>query len=207
MPSIYHFTHRSNLESILRAGGLHCDSTMAAQGQHANVGNLDIKARRARRAVPVAVQGVVADYVPFYYATRSPMLYSIYRGGVPSCTYPQSEIVYLVCDSDAVSQSGPFCITDRNAVLAHAQFSARLADIATLIDWPLMRERIWRNTPDDTERVERRMAEFLLHSFVAWPQVQQVGVYDAANIQYVQNLLTGQQHIPPLVIQSGWYFP
>ncbi|MGH3802502.1 MAG: DarT ssDNA thymidine ADP-ribosyltransferase family protein [Pseudonocardiaceae bacterium] len=33
------------------------------------VGNRGIKKRRRRRAVPVGPRGVVADYVPFYFAS------------------------------------------------------------------------------------------------------------------------------------------
>lgn len=203
---VFHFTHRDNLALILRAGGLHCDARMAAQGGHANVGDLNIKQRRARRAVPVAALGVVADYVPFYYAPRSPMLYSISCNNVPDCPHPQSELAYLVTSTDALFEGHTCCFTDRNAVLAHARFSDQQTQLATLIDWPLMAARIWRDTPEDLSRKERRMAEFLVHQFVPWSQVSGVAVYDAQNMRYVQNVLAGQPYAPPVSIQRDWYF-
>ena len=31
------------------------------------------------------------------------------------------------------------------------------------MDWPIMEERIWRNTSEDGDRMRRRMAELLVH--------------------------------------------
>jgi len=46
--------------------------------------------------VPLAPYGCVADYVPFYFAPRSPMLYKLHKGGVPNYTGGQDPLVYLV---------------------------------------------------------------------------------------------------------------
>ena len=43
------------------------------------VGQPDIKLKRRHRVVPIDPGGVVADYVPFYFAARSPMLGSIHQ--------------------------------------------------------------------------------------------------------------------------------
>ncbi|MDD4952343.1 MAG: DUF4433 domain-containing protein, partial [Desulfovibrionaceae bacterium] len=187
MADIYHFTHRDNLASILDAGGIHCDSVMAGAG-YANVGKQDIKARRAQRPVPVPPHGVVADYVPFYFAPRSPMLYAIYKRNVPGCSYEQTEVVYLVAEAEEVFRACPSCFTDRNAVLRHAQFYADIAALPDAVDWPLMREKYWKNTSKDLERMERRMAEFLVHRFMPWSQVKRLVVYDQKNLDYIINI-------------------
>ena len=81
---VVHFTSVDHLGSIATEGLL-ADTGAQAQGVlEVEIGNTDIKARRARREVPVAPNGVVADYVPFYFAPRSPMMYSIHRGNVPT---------------------------------------------------------------------------------------------------------------------------
>lgn len=205
MPDIYHFTHRDNLVSILQAGGLRCDSQMAGQA-HAKVGNPDIKGRRARRVVPLAPGGMVADYVPFYFAPRSPMLYAIYMRNVPNCEYDQTEIVYLVTETGALFDSCACCFTDRNAVLSHARFEDNPGMLPGLIDWPLMAAQYWNNTPEDLERRERRMAEFLVHQFVPWALVRQVAVYDDVNLRYVQTVFDGQQATPAISVQRDWFF-
>jgi hypothetical protein len=48
----------------------------------------------------------VADYVPFYFAPRSPMLYKLHKGGVPNYTNGQDPLVYLVSSAEAVAAGG-----------------------------------------------------------------------------------------------------
>ena len=79
---LVHFTHADNLESIVRHG-IECDAAMQAGRLTTEIGNHEIKQRRRARVVPIAPGGVVADYVPFYFAARSPMLYVITKARCP----------------------------------------------------------------------------------------------------------------------------
>lgn len=93
---IVHFTRVEHLATIIR-GGLLSDSRAQQSGMlQVEVGHPDIKERRRRRPVPAAAGGVVADYVPFYFAPRSPMLYVIERGNVPTYDQGCDRIIYLV---------------------------------------------------------------------------------------------------------------
>lgn len=49
---------------------------------YTNIAHQNIQDRRAYRQVPFDPGGVLHDYVPFYFAPRSPMLYTISRGNV-----------------------------------------------------------------------------------------------------------------------------
>ena len=69
---LYHFTHLSNLASVAEHG-IFCDTDV--EGSHrltTEVGQQGIKAKRRHRRVPIEPGGIVADYVPFYFAARSP---------------------------------------------------------------------------------------------------------------------------------------
>lgn len=157
-----HFTHVDNLESIV-TGGLCCDSAAQDGRLRREVGYTDIKARRRERTVPVGVGGVVADYVPFYFAARSPMLYVITKGQVPTYRDGQSDLVYLITSAERVVDATlAFVFTDRNAALAHAKFETDPARLDATIDWPLMEQAMWNDTPQAPDRKERRMAEFLV---------------------------------------------
>ncbi|WP_285905828.1 type II toxin-antitoxin system toxin DNA ADP-ribosyl transferase DarT [Pseudodesulfovibrio pelocollis] len=205
MTNLYHFTHQSNLESILASGGLLCDSAMAAQ-RHAVVGNRDIKGRRAHLDVTVAPHGVVADYVPFYFAPRSPMLYVIHKGTVPACEYPQNEVIYLCTTVEDVVAVCDYCYTDRNAALYLAEFYKDISHIHVNVDMPLMSEEYWNNTPEDLDRMERRMAEFLVHRFFPWNLVKGIGVYGDDNLEYVQGVLAKHGQAVPTKKLRHWYF-
>ena len=90
-------------------------------------------------AVPLAPGGCVADYVPFYFAARSPMLYIISKGDVPTYSGGQDEIVYLVTSTEKVAQEGlRFVFTDRNAALGLARYGDDLQVLDDYLDWELM---------------------------------------------------------------------
>jgi hypothetical protein len=76
MPYIYHITHIENLPSILEHRGLWCDGEAAKQDLcEVSIAYDHLKQRRLHHPVPVGPGGVLADYVPFYFAPRSPMLH------------------------------------------------------------------------------------------------------------------------------------
>ena len=80
-PAIFHITHVKNLPNILRDGGLCSDSERIRRGlTTTNIGHKHIRDRRLKRPVPVAAGGTLGDYVPFYFCSRSVMLYPIYLG-------------------------------------------------------------------------------------------------------------------------------
>lgn len=100
-----HFTHLDNMSRILADGGLYSDA-LVGDRLRAEVGDLDIKAARRRHVVTCGPGGHPADYVPFYFAPQSPMLYRIARGGVAHYQDGQTPLVYLVTTVDDVCRAG-----------------------------------------------------------------------------------------------------
>lgn len=120
---LFHFTHIDNLASIITDGLLSDSTVRVTRSLRVEVGEDRIKAQRRRRVVPIAPGGVVADYVPFYFAARSPMLYTISRGNVPAYHGGQEPLVYLVTDINRVQAAGcEFVFTDRNAYYQTAAY-------------------------------------------------------------------------------------
>lgn len=165
---VYHFTHVDNLPALLAVGALLADAGLPRSLLTADVGDAGVKSARRRRVVPVPPGGVVADYVPFYFAPRSPMLYRIacdHRDRVPG-RYGEGEdpLVYLVSSVERVVASGAtWLATDGNAAAAVSHFTAAIDRLLAFIDWPLMNEAIWANDAADPDRQRRRMAELLVH--------------------------------------------
>ena len=167
-----------------------------------------LRARRRQRRVLVEPGGVIADYVPFYFASRSPMLFSISVGGVPSFAGDSNDIVYLMSTVEALQSSGlSLVFTDRNAVLELARQSAQVADLDTMVDWELMRATYWANSDDDPDRKERRMAECLAHRAVPWSAFTGVAVFDEARAGRVRKILdrVTVRH-PPIDVRPEFYF-
>src|SRR5437763_7522216 len=164
---IYHITHINNLLKIVQEGGLWSDAECRRQrinGQ--SIGYAHIKQRRMNRAVPLAPGGNLGEYVPFYFAPRSPMLFTIerhntdYKGG-------QEPVVHLVSSADAVSCANPalqWVFTEGHAEIAFSQFFNHLQDLNT-IDWKTMDSYYLIDTDEDNDRKRLRLAEYLVDRF------------------------------------------
>mgnify|MGYP000314156356 CR=1 FL=1 len=137
---VAHFTHIDNLAGIA-ADGLVCDAHEDGR-LVTEAGEPSIKDRRRRRSVTAGPGGVVADYVPFYFAPRSPMMFSIDRGNVPTFTGTIHDLIYLVTKVETLLTSGHNLVfTDRNAALDTAKHSGDTACLDDLVDWDLMKAR------------------------------------------------------------------
>lgn len=204
---LFHITHLSNLASIAQHG-LWCDSEMEASASAPReIGNLEIKEQRRRRPVPIPPGGSVDEYVPFYFAARSPMLYSIHKGGVTSYQGGQKKIVYLVSSVDTIIEHGlRFVFTDRNAALGHARYGDDPADLADYVDWDLMKARMWNNTSSEPDRMERRMAELLVHGRVPWTAITSVATKTGKRSRRARAALTTVGATTPVSVQGDWYF-
>ena len=81
---VMHFTRVEHVVDMIEHGLLSDNEAQAEGLLQVEVGNTGIKDRRTRRVVTIPPGGTVADYVPFYYAPRSPMMFSIHCGNVPT---------------------------------------------------------------------------------------------------------------------------
>lgn len=203
---IYHITHINNLPSILEAKGLQANSQLQAN-QYTDIAHGNIQDRRARIQVPCAAKGTLHDYVPFYFAPRSPMLYTINRGNVEGYQGGQSPILHLVVDMDRLIEFDfSFAFTDGHAVMAYSKFYEDLEALAHVIDWELMRLDYWFDTEEYPDRKRRRQAEFLVHRYCPWDFVTQIGVINSDIRNQVCALLQQYNDSTPINIYRDWYY-
>ena len=204
MPQIFHFTHGSNLGSILETGVLRAHRSAAAR---TDIADASIKERRSTITVTCGPGGTVCDYVPFYFAPCSPMLFSIKSDNVPGVDADQRGLIYLVTSTEVVLGAHLRCVfTDDNAAAAFSTFHDDAAAMGDIVDWPLMRERYWSNTLEDNDRVRRRGAEFLVHEAVPLACFEEIGVYDEAVRDRVEAIVQRAGSALPVRIRRGWYF-
>lgn len=207
MTPIYYITHIQNLALIAAAGALWCDRQVQASGLvPRSIAHGHIKARREAVEVPLPPHGSLADYVPFYFCPRSPMLYAIERGQVPGHAGGQAVIAHLELDANALLTAGLLCIhTDGNAASLPRQFFDSRDGFASL-SWDVIRATMWRDTAEDNDRKRRKQAELLVHREVPWAHVIRIGVIDASAAAAVHNALHGQPHQPVVEVRRDWYY-
>lgn len=205
--AIYHITGVENLASIAESGELLCDAEcQGLQAAPVSIAYSDLKAKRAAKVVDVAAGGTLADYVPFYYAPRSPMLcVHFYSQGTSGYARGQEGIVHLVSCVQAHAGPGSFAITNGHPI---AEITKQFGTLAGLdeIDWDIMNAKYWADTDEDGDRKRRRQAEFLAHRRIGFSSVRLVGAMTEATAEEARSALAGLQNPPPVVIRPDWYY-
>ncbi|HEN3478691.1 TPA: DUF4433 domain-containing protein [Yersinia enterocolitica] len=163
---VYHFTHINNIPELLVSGLLSNSQLEKHNLDVTSIAEPDIQARRAAMAVTCGPCGVVHDYVPFYFSTRSPML----LGVVNKRNVDQFDIIYLEYKLSTLIKNG-FVFTDSSANASQAPNFYSDLNKLSILDWNLIDSLSW-GTPNG--RRQEKMAEFLVHG--------NVSIYDAENI-------------------------
>ncbi len=199
-------------ESNLLAKNLMAGSTVTS------IANEDIQDRRARKLVSLPPNGNLHDYVPFYFAPRSPMLYCNHHGTIPNAK-PQGEIIHLVTTVQAVAaDSLPYVFYDRHAVVGYAQEYNELAGLER-IDWRIFFEppllggyaQYWHDRydadhPHWSGRKEVRQAEFLVHQRIRFSLIEHIGVQNTQTLARVNEILNLRSVQCRANLENHWYF-
>ncbi|SOC46599.1 protein of unknown function [Blastococcus aggregatus] len=207
MPTrIFHITHVENLASIAEHGLLSDNAVMDAGLGHQSIAHMGIKQRRAETPVPCAPGGTLADYVPFYFAPRSPMLYTINQGNVGTVSDGQSGIVHLVLRAEDLMADQECVFTDGHAIMDFTNFFNDVTDLSQL-DWECIETRQWGSYYDPTDETKRKkQSEFLALHSVPWERVRGIATPTTACSALVQKALEGVAHQPSVAVKRDWYY-
>ena len=99
-----------------------------------------------------------------------------------------------------------FVFTDRNAALRVARYGNQLVDLDDYLDWDLMEGRMWNDTDEEPDRMERRMAEFLVHGRVPWSAFIGVAARDDEKCRQVEHALASVGAEILVTPRPEWYF-
>lgn len=215
---IYHITPICNLASIAKAKVLQSNASLKQKKvAYGNIAYQGAQGKRATKLVERPPGETIHDYVPFYFAPRSPMLFTINNGNVPDCPYRQSDIVHCVTTVETIAENNlPFVFYDYNATLTIATCYSDLDDLDR-IDWDLFYEhprldgycKCWnsrRDVPRYFLRQETRQAEFLVHKKVPLKLMTMVGAYNEAKAAEVRQIFEDAHLELEVQAKSAWYF-
>jgi hypothetical protein len=153
----------------------------------------------------------VGQCTPFYFCSRSVMLYLIYRRN-DELTYKggQEPIIHLEADLHAAidwaqrhNQRWAFTLSN-----AGAYYFADRSDITMLgdINWDAVQARQWAGNGVSRSVKEGKQAEFLIERSFPWHLVERIGVYSQARAQETANVMQGAAHRPQIEIRREWYY-
>ena len=145
------------------------------------------------------------------------MLSAIHAGKVAGCTVPQQDVVHFETTVERVAAQGePFVFYDRNATLAYSKSYTNLARLDA-VAWDLLMEtprldgfcKYFQNRHQEeryVDRMERRMAEFLVHGSVPLARFIRIGVCTPAKAAQVQAILDAAGVPLQVEVKTDWYF-
>jgi len=215
---LFHITAVENLDKICEAGSLVSKNLCAEVGiDYQNIAHRGAQGARAIRALPDPPGGVIHDYVPFYFAPRSPMLSAIENGKVKDCHWRQADIVHFETTvSNICSDGREFVFYDRNATLPYSEPYTDLARL-DVIAWDLLMDSPSLDgyckyffdrpsVPKHADRMEKRQAEFLVKDVVPLEQFTRVGVIDEQRAVEVIAIFARNRVKLPVQVMRNWYF-
>ncbi len=199
---IYHFTHISNLSSLISSGGIICKNGVDSSSiTYQSSAYESVQGHRESFEVPVDPGGVIHDYVPFYFNSLSPMLYAVHRGKIPGVD--MREVVFFKTTAQTVDGAGKlFVFTDGHGIMALTDYYNDLTELSE-VPWNVVNAKYWNNFVDGSRL---RQSEFLVHSKLDWELIETIGVYNQTMKDRVESLIQHLAHKPSVEIKLGWYF-
>ncbi|ECF7065234.1 type II toxin-antitoxin system toxin DNA ADP-ribosyl transferase DarT [Klebsiella michiganensis] len=198
---VYHFTHIDNLESLFSNNMLSNNELMRRTTPTLSIAEPDIQARRATMQVTCGPGGVVHDYVPFYFCTRSPML----LGVVNKRNIDQLDIIYLEFKLSKLINYD-FVFTDSSAnAFTPPNFYDNLAHLDNL-EWDLIDSLKWA---PPTNKKQQKMAEFLVYNRVSISDIENIVVWNEGIKERVKKIAASLNvTIPTISFEEGprWHY-
>lgn len=205
---IYHITHISNFPAILRDGFLWCDAERVRRKYRTeNIAYEHLKQRRFTTAVPVGKQGFLADYAPFYFCNRPPMLCAISSGRVNGSKETQFNVIYLVSTVEKVIREDQrsWCFSDGHGVDKLTEFYNDPTKLGN-IDWKIIESWSWKDTLLDNDRKRRKQAEFLVYQSFPIEWIEKIAVYDQEKKESIESMLAQFPYKMPVTVEKKWYY-
>ena len=185
---LFRMVHWQNVEHILKHG-MCCKGHELEDPNYINIGHRQLIADRHDYPIPISDAGTLGQYVPFYFAGHSPMLYLIQHGYAGVTQRSQEDIVFIAVSFQKVKDYQlEFVFSDRNAKISLANFYNDETGFEKL-NWDVIQNRDWANTEEDFERKDLKQAEFLIRSFVPVKCIAYLIVKTEARKQFFKEIV------------------
>jgi hypothetical protein len=196
----------ANLPWLL-ANGLHSPNGGAVDPNFTSIGNPDLIGSRARRLVPIPPGGTLADFVPFYFTPKSPMLLNIKTGYKGVTRRANEDIAILVSSCEVMITNGvTMLFTDRHAYTATAKWTNNPAELAGMIDWDILSRHDFARCDAYPDKMERYQAEALAHRHVPSRTLLGIGCPVDSMKSTIEAHIQAAGLALPVFVRPGWYF-
>ena len=202
-------THIDNFAQILRSGAIYSYARLKHENiDYVNIAYADIQEKREMCFVSVDGKRLsLHEFVPFHFAPRSPMLYTVAQGNVEGYDSGQEPLIYIVIDIARIVTSGRrFIYTDGHPIMYYTQYYTDITALGEAIDWDVMNATYWANTDEDPDRKRRRQAEFLILEAMAVTDFSFIAVQNTNIKSVVEQLIEMAGYGIPVYCKTDWYY-
>ena len=216
---LFHITAINNLAAIFERGELLCKQLGLQAGiNYVNIAHAGAQGARANRPVIDPPGGFVHDYVPFYFAPRSPMLMAVHGGRVAGCNLRQDDIVHFeMLANKVLEEKREYVFFDRNATKDYSQAFTDPSKLKNVVAWDLLTEsprldgfcKYFHDKHEPAkyiDRMEKRQAEFLIKGSVPVAWFTRIGVVDDDKATQLRDLMAQFGVNLPVQVMTDWYF-
>jgi hypothetical protein len=203
---LFRITHISNVSWLL-THGLHAASGDMKDPGFIAIGNPDLIAGRTRHAVSHPPGGTLADYVPFYFTPKSPMLYNIRTGYKGITRRSNDEIAVLLSSCWTMAENRVrLLFTDRHAYMRTATWTSDPANLAELLDWQILRRHDFARDDAYPDKMDRYQAEALAHRHVPPAALLGIGCASESVREMIESAVLEAGVNIQVFVRPGWYF-
>ena len=169
--SLWHITHRNNLESIVQYG-IMSNKHAYSKFQPLDISNHEVQKWRDR--VEPFHGRMVHEYAPLYINVKNPMLYARKNLNNELC---------LLEISLSVLNDSYFIFTDGNAASRDTQFFENLKDL-NMVPWDVLSSNYWNDFPDGKRK---RCAEILVYPRVSAFYITKIHCFSTEVVNFARD--------------------
>lgn len=203
---VYRIIHKDNLSNVLTYGLVNKHHKNANKN-FISIGNLEIIDVRSYTAVKLPGYGDIGEYVPFYFTSRSIMLFNIITGyyapKVPK--RKKNEIIVIRCLINDLTKRAKWFFTDGQANDYETNHYNDLVHLDQ-IDWDSIHNSNFSKSDGDYDRQRRYQAEFLVHDVVPVECIESLFVYDEGTKNWTEALVKVKNMDIPVHIYKPYFF-
>lgn len=199
---LFRMTHLKNVSHIVGHGITHRNS-INANPNYEPIGDNSLISTRSTKKLPNGT--LLGEYIPFYFAFRTPMLYVIQKGFNGNKVTNREEIVYCITSVQQVLDHNlDFIFSNGHAVDNLSDFfnKSDIESINNIIDFDAVKTKNWRSDYD-TDLKRRKEAEFLVKDDLPKTSILGYVVYNETAKSELIRLNIDENKV---IIRENYYF-
>lgn len=191
----YHFTMLDNLDSITENGLLSTNKKVEKGIIHRDVAEQGIQNRRHTMPVSCSNGKFVHDYVPFYFAQKTPMQLSL----VAKKNIDQPLLIYFAIPIEIIENISGVVFTDASANTTQPPnfYNQSSAQQLETLNWDIINSKKWSYSIDNERH--QKMAELLIPDSLGICHVDHMIVWNLDIKNLIEQHFTEKNLSPPTI--------